>query len=72
MLPLDQLKNLAACMVVAAGDLNSSIIGGFEIVFCTKEGCRRLPEESALELELSAKDMIRRIGELILGGQERD
>lgn len=65
MLPVDQLKHLAACMVVAAGELNNGTIGGFEIVFCTSEGCRRLPEESARALESSAKDKIRRIGEFI-------
>src|SRR5271157_1399575 len=55
LLPINQLKHLAACMVVSAGELNSSIIGGLEIVFCNSEGCRRLSEESVRELELSAK-----------------
>jgi hypothetical protein len=67
MLPLDQLKNLAACLVVAAGALNNGLIGGFEIVFCTKDGCHRLSDDSAHDLKSSAKDKIKRIGEFILG-----
>lgn len=67
LLPIDQLKHLAACVVVAAGGLNSSIVGGFEIVFCTKDGCSRLDAESAQELQAIAKEKIRRIGELIMG-----
>jgi len=65
-LPINQLKHLAACMVVAAGGLNSSIIGGFEIVFCTKDGCNRLSDESARELWFTAKEKIGRVGELIM------
>jgi hypothetical protein len=66
---LDQLKHLAACMVVAAGDLNNGVIGGLEVAFCTtSDGCKYLPEDEARELESSAKDKIRRIGEFILKG----
>ena len=66
LLPVNQLKNLAACMVVAAGELNTSIIGGFELVFCTRDGCTRLSQESARELQIRAKAKIAHIGELIL------
>jgi hypothetical protein len=67
LLPVDQLRHLAACMVVAAGELNSSIIGGFEIVLCTKDGCSRLSNESARALQAIAKEKIQSIGELIMG-----
>jgi len=66
LLPISQLKHLAACMVVAGGELNSSIVGGFEIVFCTKDGCSRLSAEPARELQSLAKERIRSIGELIM------
>jgi hypothetical protein len=66
LLPVNRLEHLAACMVVAAGGLNSSMIGGFELVLCDRDGCRRLSNESAGELQSSAKEKIARIGEFIL------
>jgi hypothetical protein len=64
-LPIDRLAHLAACMVVAASALNSSIIGGFELVLCDKDGCRRLSDQSVRELEAGAKDKITRVGDLL-------
>jgi hypothetical protein len=67
LLPLDQLRDLAACMIVSAGELNSAAINGLEVVLCTREGCKRLPEEAARALESDAKSKMRRIGEIVLG-----
>jgi hypothetical protein len=67
LLPVEQLKHLAACMIVASAELNSSIIGGFEIVFCTKDGCNRLADDLARELQVASKEKIHRIGDLIMG-----
>jgi hypothetical protein len=67
-LPISQLKHLAACMVVSAGDLNSAVIGGLDVVFCTtSEGCKPLSDDAVRELESSARDKIRRMGEFIFG-----
>lgn len=49
-LPVEQLKRLAACMVVAGGNLNSAIISGFEMVLLTKDGCVRVDQASTKEL----------------------
>lgn len=62
---IERLKHLAACMVVSGGQLNSSIIGGFELVFCTaKDGCRRM-DADARALQTSAREKIDRIGHVI-------
>lgn len=67
MVSIDQLKHLAACMVVAAGDLNSGVIGGLDVVFCTtKDGCKPLSDDSVRDLESSARDKIKRMGEFVL------
>jgi 20S proteasome alpha/beta subunit len=65
-LPVEQLKRLAACMVVAGGNLNSAIIGGFEMVLCTKDGCVRVDEASTKELQRPAHAKLHAIGELIM------
>ena len=65
-LPIDKLKRLAACMVVAGGKLNSAMIGGFEMVLCTKGGCVRVDEASTKELERQAHAKMQTIGELIM------
>jgi hypothetical protein len=65
-LPIEKLKRLAACMVVAGGKLNSAIIGGFEMVLCTKGGCVRVDEASTKELERQAHAKLQTIGELIM------
>jgi len=65
-LPVEQLKRLAACMVVAGGNLNSAIIGGFEMVLCTKDGCVRVDEASTKELQRQAHAKLHAIGELIM------
>jgi hypothetical protein len=68
MLPLDQLKHLGACMVVAGGELNSAAINGLEMVFCTREGCQRVPDVDVRALESSAKTKMVQVGDLVLNG----
>ncbi len=68
LLPLDQLKHLAACMVASAAELNSALINGLEMVYCTQEGCQRVPDESTRALEISAKTRMVQVGDLVLNG----
>jgi len=68
LLPIDQLKNLAACMVVAGGTLNSGAIDGLEMMFCTKHGCQSMPPESVRDLHAEASAKLARIGEMVLKG----
>jgi hypothetical protein len=65
-LPIERLKRLAACMVIAGGKLNSAIVGGFEMALCTKDGCVRVDEASTKELQMQAHVKLDAIGELIL------
>jgi hypothetical protein len=65
-LPVEQLKRLAACMVVAGGKLNSGSIGGFEMVLCTRDGCVRVDEALTKRLQMRAHETLHAIGELIM------
>jgi 20S proteasome alpha/beta subunit len=69
LLPLDQLKHLAACMVVSAAALNTAAINGLEMVYCTRQGCQRVPDDSTRILESMAKTKIVQVGDFVLNGR---
>jgi hypothetical protein len=50
-LPVENLVPLAAHLVLAAGEMNSAMIDGLEIVLCDASGIRRLSEESISKLK---------------------
>jgi hypothetical protein len=68
-LPVEKLKHLAACMIASGSQMNSAIVNGLEMVFCTKDGCRRLDEGATVELLSTAKTRIEQVGDLILNGR---
>jgi hypothetical protein len=67
-LPIEELKYLAACTIGSGSQMNSAIVNGLEMVFCTTHGCRRLDDEATRELMSTAKSRIEQVGDLILKG----
>jgi hypothetical protein len=67
LLPMAQLVRLAAHLVVVAGELNTAMIKGLEIVLCDSSGCHRLSDEENRELESKARGWDESIGKLICG-----
>ncbi len=53
--------------IVEAGNLNSGIIGGLEIVCGNTEGFRRLPTEEIDSLAEQSRRWYRQIGKMVIG-----
>jgi hypothetical protein len=66
-LPISQLIVLASHLVVSAGELNTAMIDGLEIVLCDSNGFRRLSQDENREWADRAIERGKRIGDLVLG-----
>jgi len=66
-LPVNRLVGLAAHLVTIAGELNTAMVRGLEIVFCSESGFLRLTDEENRVWESKAREWDREIGGLILG-----
>jgi hypothetical protein len=64
LLPIKSLVPLAAHLVVSAGKLKGSAVGGLEIVLCSKEGITPLPQPTCERLESQANKWDTEIGRL--------
>jgi hypothetical protein len=51
---------------MSAGELNSAMIDGLEIVLCDANGFRRLSDDENREWASKAKERGERIGEMVL------
>ncbi len=69
-LPVARLIRLAAFEIIAAGEVNSAIIGGLEVVHSDANGFQLVPDDETRPLEAQARGWSTRIGEMILGGME--
>jgi len=65
-LPIEQLTVLASHLIVSAGETNSAMIDGLEILLCDANGLRRLSDDENREWASKAKERGERIGEMVL------
>jgi hypothetical protein len=66
--PINQLKRLAAHMIISAGIISPDFISGLEIVYCDGSGFNRLSVKDNISMELEAKEWNKKIGQFILTG----
>jgi len=69
---IKRLKQLAAHLIVAAGEINSGYISGLEMVCCENGIFERYTGPQNRNLENGAKQQIEKIKRLILDGTERN
>jgi hypothetical protein len=62
--PIKNLVPLAAHLVVSAGKLKGSAVGGLEIVLCSRDGIAQLPQTTCERLESQANKWDTEIGRL--------
>jgi len=67
LMPIKQLKRLAAHLIVAAGELNSGYISGLEMVCCSNGVFERCSDNENHAYETQARQWDKQIGSLILG-----
>jgi len=65
-LPVQELKRLAAHLVVEAVNFNNAMIGGLEVVVSDSSGFIRLSDDKCRQLETEAKKRTSDMGELVL------
>jgi len=68
-LPVRRLVRLAAHEIISAGEINSAIIGGLEIVYSDESGFLLMSEEDTKSLDSQAHKWSAKIGKMILGAK---
>jgi hypothetical protein len=71
MLPIENLIPLAAHLVLAAGELNSAMVDGLEIVLCDASGIRRLADASISKLKSGVAERDEMIASSLFNSSEQ-
>lgn len=66
-LSVAELLRLSAHLIVTAGEINPSGVGGLELVICDAAGCHRFPDESLAMIESQSKAHSDELADLFSG-----